>query len=231
MRTAVVGAGLSGLALAHALRARGEAVALFDKGRAPGGRVSTRRVEDLAFDHGAQYFTCRDPRFERLLADWLAAGVAARWEGRVRSLTRGAVATPREATERYVGAPGMSAITRHLAHDLEVLCGRRVTALERAPQGWRLVADGEELGSFERVVVSVPAPQALPLLAAAPALARRVAAVEMQPCQAALVAFEAPLPLPFEGAFVQDSPLAWVARSLGKPGRPVADCWVLHAGP
>ena len=42
---------------------QGWAVTVFDKGRGPGGRLATRRADDLRFDHGAQYFTARDPRF------------------------------------------------------------------------------------------------------------------------------------------------------------------------
>ena len=67
-RVAVIGAGLSGLACANALTERGFRVNVFDKGRAPGGRTSTRRAEMHGFDHGAQYFTVRDPKLAELVA-------------------------------------------------------------------------------------------------------------------------------------------------------------------
>ena len=61
MQFAIIGAGMAGIACADALQAAGHAVAVFDKGRGPGGRMSTRRMETplgtVAFDHGAQYFT------------------------------------------------------------------------------------------------------------------------------------------------------------------------------
>lgn len=64
MKIVIVGAGM---ACASALVASGHAVTLFDKGRAPGGRMSSRRAAtpagEAAFDHGAQYFTVRDPGF------------------------------------------------------------------------------------------------------------------------------------------------------------------------
>ena len=66
-----------------ALQAGGMAVTLLDKGRGPGGRMSTRRVTtalgEASFDHGAQYFTVRDPDFARCVEQWRAKGVAARW--------------------------------------------------------------------------------------------------------------------------------------------------------
>ena len=75
---AVVGAGIAGLSCARALTDAGVRVTVLDKGRGSGGRMSTRRGEGWACDHGAQYFTARDPRFRAEVARWLAAGVAAR---------------------------------------------------------------------------------------------------------------------------------------------------------
>jgi len=44
MKIAIIGAGMSGLACADALLEVGHEVSLFDKGRGPGGRMSTRRI-------------------------------------------------------------------------------------------------------------------------------------------------------------------------------------------
>ena len=67
MKTAIIGAGMAGLSCARALIAAGQNVDLFDKGRGPGGRMSTRRMEtpigEIRWDHGAQFFTARDDRF------------------------------------------------------------------------------------------------------------------------------------------------------------------------
>jgi predicted NAD/FAD-dependent oxidoreductase len=47
-----------------------------------------------------------------------------------------------------------------------------------------------------------------------------------------MVAFEQSLAAEFDGAFIEDGPLAWVARNSSKPGRPsTPECWVLHAKP
>jgi predicted NAD/FAD-dependent oxidoreductase len=35
--------------------------------------------------------------------------------------------------------------------------------------------------------------------------------------------------VPFDGCFVNEGPLRWVARNSSKPGRPAAEGWVLHA--
>lgn len=83
MDIAIIGAGMAGLTCGQRLFANGHKVQLFDKGRGPGGRISSRRVdvdgETLHFDHGAQYFTARDERFVRQVEDWEADGIVARW--------------------------------------------------------------------------------------------------------------------------------------------------------
>lgn len=231
-RIAIVGGGVAGLAAARRLGGAKIAPTVFDKARSPGGRVSTRRAGELAFDHGAQYFTCGDPAFERVVADWCRRGVAARWEAPVITLANGVRGEARGESERYVGVPGMSALARDLAAGLDVACEQRIERIERSPGSWRLISDaGRAFDGFDAVVIATPAPQAVPLLAGLPRFAERVAAVEMQACHAAMVAFAEPLGVGFGGAFVADSPLSWIARNGSKPGRMAGECWVLQTTP
>ena len=41
--------------------------------------MATRRTDHGTFDHGAQYFTAREPRFRRQVDGWCAAEVAVPW--------------------------------------------------------------------------------------------------------------------------------------------------------
>jgi renalase len=233
LEVAVVGAGLSGLLCARTLADHGHRVEVFEKARGPGGRMSTRRSGEWRFDHGAQYFTVRDRRFARWVESLRQDGVVAKWAGKTAVLEGGAINIREDDTERFVGVPGMNALCRRLASDTEVSYQSRVTALERINQRWRLAAeDGNDLGRFDAVVVSAPAPQAAALLKQeAPDLAALSAAVKMAPCWAVMVAFPQALEVGFDGAFVHGSPLSWVARNTSKPGRPVDETWVLHATP
>ena len=54
MRVAVVGGGMSGLAAAHALAARGDDVVLLDDGAAPGGLVASVRRDGFLCERGPQ---------------------------------------------------------------------------------------------------------------------------------------------------------------------------------
>jgi photolyase PhrII len=60
-------------------------------------------------------------------------------------------------------------------------------------------------------------------------MAAYAAKVKMQPCLAAMAAFEKPLNLPFDTAFIHQSPVRWAARNNSKPKRPAAECCVFHA--
>jgi predicted NAD/FAD-dependent oxidoreductase len=231
-RVAVIGAGVAGLTAARNLARAGWDVVVFEKARGVGGRTSTRRSEATAFDHGAQYFTCRTDAFAHQVEDWCRRGVAAAWCAPIKILGGGVSSATREESRRYVGVPGMSALARDLAKELTVECGRRIARIEGSATRWILIAEeGAKFPGFDTVVVAMPAPQAVPLLASAPRLAELAAGVEMQPCHAVLVTFPHPLEIEFGGAFVSEPPLAWVARTASKPGRPGAESWVLHAGP
>ena len=233
LQVAVIGAGLSGLACARSLSDAGSRVRVLDKARGAGGRMSTRRRGDLRFDHGAQYFTVRSPRFRRSVEQWQVDGLVARWPGTLAVVQNGQIELKNDSIERWVGVPGMSAICGHLANGLDVAYGHRIVHLEHRDNRWRLeTVDGAEVGRFDAVVISAPAPQTAALLAApAPELAARAAEVDMAPCWAVMASYPHDLELGFDGAFVDDSPLGWIARNRSKPERPPGETWVLHASP
>lgn len=238
VRVGVVGGGLAGLTCARRLADRGASVTILDAGRGPAGRASTRRQPvgdgEVPFDHGAQYFTVRDPRFFGQLAEWMDEGVAARWEGRVVGKEPG---RDPGGTERFVGVPGMSALGAHLARGLDVRWGARVTAVERTEEGdagprLRLrTGPGRPSAPFHRVVVAVTPRRAAPLLEeVAPDLAGVARGHRMLPCWAGLMVLEDRLPTGFDGVFLGNGPLAWAARNSSKPGRPdQPEAWVVHA--
>ena len=66
---AIVGAGMAAIACARTLVQAGHQVSVFEKSHGLGGRMSTRNSPFGTFDHGAQYFTVRDARFQQALAD------------------------------------------------------------------------------------------------------------------------------------------------------------------
>ena len=171
---AIVGGGLAGLAAARELRAAGRSVVVFDKGRSAGGRCATRRNAPYTFDHGAQFFTVREPAFAVALAPF-GDRLVQRWAGPFRTWQDGQLGPDPRPGDRYVAVPGMSALARAFAEPLgsAVQAGLRVEALRRDGDGWwlsvRRLAD-EVLfacGPFPALVLALPPPQARALLATA----------------------------------------------------------------
>src|SRR3954447_3947057 len=69
-RTAVIGAGISGLTAAHALGKQGHEVVVFEAGERPAGHTCTVAVGDLAIDMGFIVLNDRNyPGFTALLAE------------------------------------------------------------------------------------------------------------------------------------------------------------------
>lgn len=229
---AVIGAGLSGLLCARTLQDHGLDVKVFEKSRGPGGRMSTRRTDEgLQFDHGAQYFTVRDQRFRRLVDSWIHDGVVARWDGQIVVIRDGEVVEEKEGTDRYVAVPGMNAIGKHLAADLDVSYHAVISTIENVADRFELHGDeGKNLGTYDLVISTAPATQTQRLLAVAPNLVDRIAQAEMSACWAVMIAAEDDVDLPFDGAFVHESILSWVACNSAKPGREEnRKSWILHA--
>ena len=237
-RIAVVGAGVAGLACAQTLRRHGLDVVVFDKSNAPGGRLATRQTDHGSFDHGAQYFTAKDPEFQEEAQQWRERGVVERWDARVVAFTAANV-EDKAGIERYVGVPGMRSLCDHLAADLDVRLESMVNRVERDGEGWRVHVSPNPAADqvrFDGVVVTAPSAQALELVRASPTLSAEVAAVQWDPCWAAMLALARPSQIDFDAAFFNDDPiLGWAARDSAKPGRatglPVDERWVLHAKP
>ena len=129
---AVLGAGISGTIAARTLRDRGFDVTLFDKSRGLGGRMATRRGDPgISFDHGAQYFTARDPHFQRYVQSWIEQGIVAEWTGAIAEIDASEPTPPQarakiDQPQRFVAVPGMTAIARHLAADLPLQLDTRI---------------------------------------------------------------------------------------------------------
>jgi len=229
---AIVGAGIAGLAAGQALQSAGHGVQLFDKSRSTGGRLCTRRSDEWQADHGAQYFTARDPDFQTQVQHWLSGGVIALWQPRLITLG-GDRGHHLDATlSRYVGVPRMGAPVRQMSQDLPVETQTTVDELRRVDGRWQLhsVEHGWSARYYDAVLLALPAAQATNLLTTCDsALVPDTAAVRMRGCWALMLRFAAPVDPGFDAAFVNEGPLAWIARDSNKPQRAGIETWVAQA--
>ena len=163
MRVVVVGAGIAGLIAAQSLSKSGHDVVVVDKGRSPGGRIATRRIDDATLDHGAQFFTVRDSLFESHVSEWIASGVVTEWCRGFDTSTQNNDGYP-----RYRGVHGMTDIAKHLAQGLDVRCNTLAFSITRgATSKWQLKIDDGSVLDADAIIVTCPLPQAYALLVTA----------------------------------------------------------------
>ena len=228
----VVGAGLSGLVAARKLEEAGVRVTVLEKEDKVGGRMRTDLLGGGVFDHGAQFFTVRDDRFEALVEGWLSAGVAEVW---ARGFADASGQKQEDGYPRYKGTHGMTAVAEHLARGLDVRTGSKATGLEANPRGWKVVA-GELTYSADALVLATPVPPALRLIdnqgVSLPAGVRRaLEGIGYDPCIAVLALLDGPGSVPEPGGVqIGDDPLFWVADNR-KKGISETPAVTIHAGP
>lgn len=178
---AVVGAGVAGSAAARQLRLAGHRVHLYDKGRGPGGRLSTRRKGGGLFDYGASRFDVDAPGLKLEVDHWKALGL-------VESEAPGIVRPQR----------GASALVTSLQRGLPVSFGMQLTAIEPRDEHIELVfahADGSTATvEAERVILALPGPQAQALWPVPDAAAEALGRIHYAPCQSLMLWFAGPVP-------------------------------------
>lgn len=215
MKIGIVGAGIAGLACAARLKENGIEAVLFDKGRRPGGRLSSLSFDGRDWDFGAQYFKPHSDDFAAEAARWQEARLVAPWPG-----------GPDGA---LVGVPTMGALVAALCQDHDVRFSAQVQRIESDGLGWYLTGPDLCDGPFAAMVIAVPAEQAAPLISLHDLdMAREAASAKSHPCWTVMTAFAEPLAgLP---DYIRDSgAIAWAARDNSKPGRGSQECWVIQA--
>lgn len=229
---AIIGAGLAGLSCAQALEAQGCCVEVFEKSRGVGGRMSTRQFETWACDHGAQYFTARDPSFKNQVEIWQKTGAAAPWYAQITSFDVEGWQSITASQGRYVGTPSMTAPAKQLAKDLSIQFSTTIDQLNHDGEKWTLHSKehGQLDQQFDAVVLAIPSKQAEPLvLPHSTALYDRCRDAVMAPCWALMIYATERLPFDFDAAFINQGMFSWIARSSSKPQRLSNEAWVAHA--
>ena len=238
---AIIGAGISGLACASALNDAGYRVTVFEKSKGVSGRLSTRVTKHWQCDHGAQYFTADDSRFALEVKRWQQAGVADLWQPRLQ-VSDGLNFSEKPSTKnRYIGVPGNNSPAKFLAQRLNIQANTTINKIERHANKWQLISTEQGINSqlFDALILAIPAPQAQVLLIErAPAFATLASSVKMRGCWTLMCQYNNQLKLPFDGLFINNNLLSWIARDSLKKGRTCGtntnhinqtETWVLHA--
>lgn len=220
--TLVVGAGIAGLLTARVLHDAGARVTVLEKSRGFGGRMATKRIGEAVFDHGAQYFTAKDPVFLPWVERWEREGLVTRW--------------PDTMHRRHIGSPSMTAVAKSLAEGLEVKREHKVTAIGCCGEYWCVDVEDQGCIRAERVILTAPVPQSLALLKAGgfvlpEPLAGGLAALTYDCCLAFLVTLAGRSRLAADGVRPESGCIAWAADNQNKGVSPNVTAVTLHFTP
>ncbi len=179
---AVIGAGLAGAVVSNRLTQAGHKVTVFEKSRGSGGRMASCRLPDTSCDLGAPWIEPVSEAFRQ----WLLTqpGVTA-WMPESTDFNGLPI-----QKKVYLTRPRQSSLTRHLLANAEFKTQVRVGQL-RASGGHGIALwdeQGNSLGGYDKVIVTAPAPQALPLLQSEPEIHYALNRVGTRPCWVMLVA-------------------------------------------
>jgi hypothetical protein len=235
-RLAIVGAGVSGLAAAWALRDTDIDITLFEKSRGFSGRAATRGGDGIRYDHGANYISIESDSVRRVLHEALPSDELVEVEGNVWTFDEFGVIEPGDpdsnADPKWTYRSGISTLGKLLAEqaDAEVLRQTRVRRLDRTSPTWHVEdTEGMRFGPFDAVLLTPPAPQSRKIVAdsawAAPAkgtVESGLAAAAYQSQFTVVLGCSAPVERP-DGCYAllntdRAHPIAWLSFEEDKPG-------------
>lgn len=247
LKIAIIGAGLSGLTLAHRLQRKHE-VTVFEKARGVGGRMSTRYTNEFQFDHGAQYFTARSQSFNEFLKPFVEKKTVSQWQPKLVTLSPNVSWTDYNPDDTYyVAAPKMNALCKSLAQTIDVQSQVKISKIERTRQGWVLYSEEAlqdrslqdispasketvpQYGPFDWVISSAPVAQSQALMPESFEHMSALRQIKQNACFALMLGFEQPLLLPFDAAKVTQSPIGWICVDSTKPLRDKAFSLLVHS--
>ena len=225
LKIAIIGCGLSGSVLAQKLSDRHQ-VSIFEKARGVGGRMSTRYAtldngDQVEFDHGAQFFTAREPAFQDFLIPYIAQEIVKPWRPHILIQDEsGERHTNLWQETHYVANPRMNTLVKTICQSLKVLTSVHIETLQKTADGWILIdkEDGKH-GPFDWVVSTAPVAQSNQLMPETFQHKPVLQSATMQPCHTLMVCLPK-ITLPFEACFLRQGPFHWIAQNGAKPGRP-----------
>jgi renalase len=166
---AIIGAGCSGLSAAHELQDAGYAVTIFEQNQEVGGRAATREQEGFIYDYGAQYIKSGSSasvdlitqRF--LLADLIDIAKPVWVFDRDGRIQEGDPVQNAEPKWNY--RSGLNALAISMSQGLDIQLQTRIDYIQKSTTGWELFKyKGHSSGEFTRVLITLPASEAIELI-------------------------------------------------------------------
>jgi renalase len=229
----IIGAGVAGLTVARELQKVGRDVVVLEKSRGLAGRSATRTINGVRVDHGAQYFTARDTRFQMQVDEWLAQGHLKIWSHGFHRLTNNGLQEPESGHPRYVFPNGMNSFGKLLDEGLNIRTETKVTRVQPKQNAWLVSSDTGETFEARTLILNLPPDQALALCDFdLGTIHHQLERVVMEPCFALMLCFEKSLAPEWQGVHVDiPSSISWISYDSSKRSSANETVLVVHSTP
>jgi predicted NAD/FAD-dependent oxidoreductase len=231
-KIAIIGAGIAGITIASKLQNLNE-VTVFEKSRGVGGRMSSRRVEDYSFDHGAQFFTAKTAEFKELCRKAESEGVIEQWNCNFVEIKGNQILEKWQFSSRYphfVATPQMNSLCKYIGKDLNILLSQEIISIKFDNDKWSLNSkEGAVFRDFDYLILAIPSHQTINLIPESFGHFDVISNSKMSACFALMLAFKKPLKINFEAALVKESNISWISLNHSKPQRPKAFSMVVNS--
>lgn len=156
MRTAIIGAGISGLAAARTLKQAGHDAVIYEALSQVGGRIASVRTGGYLFDAGATTIAPRGRELEEVMFRQISDEGLCKIDLPVfvhNSLRISAGDPAKNRIDRFCYVGGNDVLAQRLAEGLDIRLNRSVEALERDGDQFRVRDE-----PFDAVIVALPTP-------------------------------------------------------------------------
>jgi renalase len=206
----ILGSGFSSSVLSHYLKTKDYLI--LDKARGPGGRSSTRKVENIGvFDHGLQYISPERKEFEDYLSTY--KDHIQEWKGSFQDFENGNMIN-HASSKKWIGKNGNSDFVKQKLDLNKTVFKTKVTSI-KYENHWNIIA-GDDLYLAKKIVVTFPQEQCVELLKDFK-IEFLKAPASMSPSFTLMVAINKKHFLPYAGCFIKNHPvLAWIANETSK---------------
>lgn len=205
---AVIGAGLAGIHCANLLIKQGFSVELFDKSRGIGGRLATRRVDNIRLDHGLPSWEILGEHTKNLTQQLLAADILQPWLVMESDENDPSAWRDGDLKTHYMAPDGMTAIAKFLASDTTTHRAHHLVEIKAASDHWQLLFKDESIALARAVVLAMPYPQIRPLIEELSPLGKRLSRINYKPSLSLMLGYESlSLDLPWQELRLDNHPV------------------------
>ena len=220
----IIGSGFSAGVFSRSINDKD--IIIFDKSRGPGGRSSTRRAENIgAFDHGLQFISPKEKKFELFLNNYLNSFIK-QWDGDHICFEE----SRKIEEKKYIGKSGNNDFVKNLINT-KVYYQKELISIKKIKDFWLLDFKDGTKNECEKLVLTIPLEQCKKITETEQ-LDLKFEGV-MEPNLTTMVAFNKNLKISGNGfKFNNNSILGWVANESSKlreVNNPNLELWTLQS--